>query len=30
MTKNSDYYTKRNIASWDEVASIHESINTTL
>ena len=30
MTENSDYYTKRNIASWDEVASIHESINTTL
>ena len=30
MTKETDYYTKRNIASWDEVASIHESINAKL
>ena len=30
MTKKTDYYTKRNIASWDEAAPIHESINTTL
>lgn len=30
MTEQTDYYTKKNIASWDEAAPIHESINSTL
>ncbi len=30
MAKSIDYYTKKTIESWDEAASIHASINTSL
>lgn len=30
MSKNTDYYTKRTLESWDEAAPIHASINTSL
>ena len=30
MSNSPEYYTKRNIAAWDEVAPKHESINSNL
>ena len=30
MKNSTEYYTRRNIASWDEAAPKHESINSTL